>query len=203
MQWKERPNSWTWSVISAQNNDAVQPGTPHGSACLLVAALIGKLSNTKQKALNQQTTVAEFWSRTMSFVCLEASVVSWAHCWVSMSTWGIIHFFSIPGEPSPWEFPLQSFPMRMGCPYKRESSGEHGIRKKDTENSLLAVFQPFTADQLFVLMLPTALDTNWGDHAWIWLAEPIFLLSSLGLVVWYLALFLHVSLRVVGLCDYY
>lgn len=80
--------SWTRSVISAQNNDAVQPGTPRGSACLLVAALIGKLSNTKQKALNQQTTVPELWSRIMSFVCLEASVVSWAHCW---SAWFVQH----------------------------------------------------------------------------------------------------------------
>lgn len=75
LQWKEKSISWTWAVISAQNNDAVQPGTPRGSACLLMAALTGKLSNTKQNALNQQTTVAGIWSRTTSFLCLEASVL--------------------------------------------------------------------------------------------------------------------------------
>lgn len=173
-----------------------------------MAALTGKLSNTKQNALNQQTTVAGIWSRTISFLCLEASGVSWAHCCISMASppWRPEEsyiFFSIPGDLLPWEFPLQSRPRRVGCPCKRESSGKHGIRKKDVENSLLAAFHQFTADKLFDLMLPTALDTNWGDHAWVWLAEPIFLLSLLGLVVWYLALFLHVSLREVGLCGYY
>lgn len=30
-----------------------------------------------------------------------------------------------------------------------------------------------------------ALDTKWGDHAWVGLAEPIFLQNLLGFVVWY------------------
>lgn len=104
LQWKEKPNSWTWSIISAPNNDAVLPGTPRGSACLLMAALTWKLSNTKQKALNQPATVAEFWSRTMSFVCLEASGVGWARCcyqhgFSSMKTWGILRFLQYSRRP--------------------------------------------------------------------------------------------------------
>ena len=46
----------------AQNPDAVQPDTPHGPACLLLATL-GELSNSKPNALQLQTTVANFWSR--------------------------------------------------------------------------------------------------------------------------------------------
>lgn len=41
----------------AQNPDAVLPDTLHGSASLLIAALIGELSNTEPNALKQQTAV--------------------------------------------------------------------------------------------------------------------------------------------------
>lgn len=44
-------------LCAAQNPDAVQPDTLHGSAHLLVAALIGELSNTEPNALQQQTAV--------------------------------------------------------------------------------------------------------------------------------------------------
>lgn len=61
----------------AQNPDAVQPDTLHGPACLLMAALIEELSNTKPNALQQQTVLANFWSRNTSHF-FTWSLVGWA-----------------------------------------------------------------------------------------------------------------------------
>lgn len=53
-------------LCAAQNPDAVQQDTPQGLACLLIAALVGELSNTKPNALQQQGAVPTFWSRNTS-----------------------------------------------------------------------------------------------------------------------------------------
>lgn len=96
----------------------MQAGTPRGFSCLLQNHVI----------------------------CLPAGPVGWAGH-TALSAWLLQHehlrnhiSFSIPGGPSPWESPLQSYPRRVGCPYKRESRGKHGVRKKDVENSISPVY---------------------------------------------------------------
>lgn len=174
---ERKPKSWTRSVISAQNNDTVQPGTPRGSACLVVAALTVKLSNTKQRALNQQTTVPELRSRTMSFVCLEASVVSWAHCWsawfVQHEDMRIKHFLQYSRTLLALGIPTAVTSQEGGLPIQKGIKWKTWHQKKG-KLSIGSISPVYCRPALCF----DAAHCSWyqlGDHAWVWLAEPIFL----------------------------
>lgn len=80
LQRKEKSNSWTWLLSLPR----IMMHTMW--LCLPVYGCTHWEVVQHQEKGPISATVAEFWSRTMSFVCLEASGVSWARCCISMAS---------------------------------------------------------------------------------------------------------------------
>ena len=138
---KEKPTPWTWSVISrVLPKILVQCSQSHCVALhvcwlLLIAVLIGELTNTKPNDLQQKTAVAKFWSRDANcfFTC---SLVAWAGhtagaTWLPHPQDLRNHTFSPVSQESPHPgIPTEPRPRRMGCPCNRESNVKNSTGKR-------------------------------------------------------------------------
>lgn len=150
----------------AQNPDAVQPGTPHGPVCLLIATLIGELSNTKPNALQLQTTVAKVWSRnTRQFFTW--SLVGWVghtagatqlpHPGHLRKFLTVSHIFSsIPGDALPW----QSYCRRTGFPCRGELNVKHSVGKSMLKAIYWGYFSSLVQMSSLVWLCPLLLISN-------------------------------------------
>lgn len=122
----------------------------------------------------------------MSFVCLEASGVSWARCCISMRTWGITHFLQYSSRPLALETPTAVMSQESGLPIQKGIKWKTWHQKKGCWKLSIGTISPVYCRWALWFDAASALDSSCSDHAWVWLAKPIFLLSLLGLVAWYL-----------------
>lgn len=157
LQWKEKPTPWTWSVTRciAQNPDALQPDTPHGPACLLIATLVGELSNTKPNALQLQTALANFWSRNTDHF-FTWSLVGWAGHAAGATR--LPHpddlrnltFSPASQETSHPGIPIAATSQADGLPMQQGIKWEALHQKKDAESYLWGTFHQFTPDEVLM-----------------------------------------------------
>lgn len=155
----------------------------------------------------KSATVAEFWSRTLSFVCLEACGVSWAH-WVS--AWPLQHG-DLRNHTCPSACQENPHPGNSHCSHVPGGWAAH-TKGNQVEN--------MTSQKIMLKTLCWQHFTSLVQaSSWVWCC-PLHLIPAggpcLSLAGWAhfssefagpcrmdLAFFFCVSLRVAGLCGYY